>query len=97
MLRSMTAALGMPDAPAVGGALSSGGDAPAFSGVVERVGPEEVAFRTDDGLVLVTSFPWERGAMARLQAYIYGAGAAERAARIEPAWRDWIARLAAHA
>ena len=97
VLRSLMAALGMPDAPAVGDALSSGGDAPSFSGVVERVGVEEVAFRTDDGLVLVTSFPWEGGSMARLQAYLYGAGAAEGAARIEPAWRDWISGLAAHA
>jgi uncharacterized protein YndB with AHSA1/START domain len=97
-VRSLRAALGLPAKVAVGEDVSSGGDgAPAFSGVVERATPEEIAIRVDDGVVVVSAFSWEDETTLRLQAYLYGEDAAARAARLEPAWSRWLTGLVAHA
>jgi uncharacterized protein YndB with AHSA1/START domain len=97
-LRSLLAALGLPDAPAVGDEVATAGDAPRFAGVVVRADAEEVAIRVrepGDGLAVLSAFSWDDATTLRLQAYLYGDDTAARAERLTPEWRGWLAgRLA---
>jgi uncharacterized protein YndB with AHSA1/START domain len=92
-MRALLAALGLPEQAEVGASVRTAGDAPPLAGVVERVTPDDVAIRIhepSDGLVVGSAFTWDVTTV-RLQAYLYGTDAAERAARMTPAWRAWLA------
>ncbi|MFO0898235.1 MAG: SRPBCC domain-containing protein [Pirellulales bacterium] len=71
---------------------------PPLAGVVERVGggghPNAVLVRLDEPHVgVLSSFAHPMGGQVVLaiDVYLYGPGAAEAAARAEPAWSAWIA------
>lgn len=93
----LAAALGLPAEAREGervAATASG--APPLAGVVERVAPNMLTLlleRPARGIAFVVSEPAGGGsAHASVYTYLFGDGAAEAAARDEPAWRAWMQR-----
>jgi hypothetical protein len=93
----LAAALGLPTEAREGervAATASG--APPLAGVVERVAPNMLTLlleRPARGIAFVVSEPAGGGsAHASVYTYLFGDGAAEAAARDEPAWRAWMQR-----
>jgi uncharacterized protein YndB with AHSA1/START domain len=92
----LAAALGLPAEAREGervAATASG--VPPLAGVVERVAPNMLTLlleRPARGIAFVVSEPAGGGSAASVYAYLFGDGAAEAAARDEPAWRAWMQR-----
>jgi hypothetical protein len=91
------AALGLPAEAREGERVAATvADAPPLAGVVERVTPNMLTLlleRPAEGIAFVASEPAGDGsAHASVYAYLFGDGAAEAAARDEPAWRAWMQR-----
>jgi hypothetical protein len=93
----LVAALGLPAEAREGERVAATvADAPPLAGVVERVTPNMLTLlleRPAEGIAFVASEPAGDGsAHASVYAYLFGDGAAEAAARDEPAWRAWMQR-----
>lgn len=92
----LAAALGLPAEAREGervAATASG--VPPLAGVVERVAPNMLTLlleRPARGIAFVVSEPAGGGSAASVYVYLFGDGAAEAAARDEPAWRAWMQR-----
>ncbi|HEX4908813.1 MAG TPA: SRPBCC domain-containing protein [Actinomycetes bacterium] len=93
----LAAALGLPTGAGEGDRLAATAPgAPQLDGVVERAEPNMLTLLLDKpapGVGFVVAEPIGDGtAHASLYAYLFGDGAAEVAARDEPAWRAWMQR-----
>lgn len=92
---AVTAALGIPDAPAPGERIATGGDAPALAGTVVECEPGSRmslvldAPRPGTGLIAAEGTGDTTGVSVWL--YLYGEGAEAVAARDEPRWAAWLA------
>ena len=89
--------LGLADA-AVGQRVSAPAGAPPLSGIVEHVGPaehpEERLLRIEQpapGLAHLFALPMMGQVFLPVRVFLYGDGASETAARVEPAWQAWVA------
>jgi len=71
--------------------------APTLAGLVERAGPTEhpgVLLRIDEpapGLVHLFALPMMGQVFLPVRVFLYGGGASEAAAGIEPVWQAWMA------
>jgi uncharacterized protein YndB with AHSA1/START domain len=69
---------------------------PQMSGVVHRIGQSkhrEMLLLLDEpspGAAILSAYTWSDRVMVSIALYLYGAGAAEVAAREEPRWRGWL-------
>ena len=95
----MTAALGLEGAAAGERRRSPDGDAPVLAGVVDRVGSSDMGhdltMRLEEpaaGVAVLNAYTWEGRVSTSVTLYLYGDGAADAAARAEPAWRAWMNR-----
>ena len=85
--------------PKVGNAVTSSGDAPRLVGVVEHVGTKahpDVTLRLEQpapGTARLFAMPMGGQAFVSVSLYLYGGAAAAVAAREEPVWQAWLARL----
>lgn len=105
--RALAGPLNLADARP-GDRFEARADAPSIAGVVEEAGageaphphPHQVFLRLERPVPgLAHLFILEMGpqVMAVAQIYLYGDGAPEAAAEMEPAWREWLAGAAAGA
>ena len=93
--QTLTGMLGLADATP-GERRSSGGNAPALAGIVER--PAEgkalqALMRIDEpgsGLLGVGAFPMGGGVYLTVNFYLFGEGAADAVAREAPLWQAWM-------
>ena len=93
----LTAALGLPAGARAGERVAATAPgAPPLAGVVERADGNRLTLLLDQpaaGVGFVLAEPAGDGsAYASVYAYLFGDGAAEVAARDEPAWRAWMQR-----
>jgi uncharacterized protein YndB with AHSA1/START domain len=93
----LAAALGLPPGAGQGERVEvTAPDAPALAGVVERATGNMLALlleKPGPGVAFVAAEPVGDGsAHASVYTYLFGDGAAERAASDEPAWRSWMQR-----
>jgi hypothetical protein len=83
----------------VGQSVRSSGDAPRFVAVVEHVAPKvnpELTLRLEQpapGTVHISAMPMGGQVCLYICLYLYGDGARAAAAREEPVWQAWLARL----
>jgi uncharacterized protein YndB with AHSA1/START domain len=93
---TLTGSLGLTGA-VEGRRVATAAGAPSFSGVVERVGPEEhpeLLIRLDEpapGLAHLFALPMGGELYVPIRVFLYGERAAATAARAEPAWSAWLA------
>ena len=94
---SLTGALGIPPAPAVGDQVKvTALDAPALAGTVADVAQHRVALLLDQpspGIAFITVHRQEGAATAAIWSYLYGDQAAAAAERDERLWREWLNQL----
>jgi uncharacterized protein YndB with AHSA1/START domain len=93
----LTQPLGLADANA-GASVKSSGDAPRLEAVVEHAGPKahELTLRLSQpapGTAYVYAMSMGDQALLGVTLYLYGEGAGAVAAREEPLWQGWLARL----
>jgi uncharacterized protein YndB with AHSA1/START domain len=93
----LAAALGLPAEAGEGERVAaSAPGVPPLAGTVERSAPNMLTLlleRPASGIAFVVAEPAGAGsALASVYAYLFGEGAAEAAARDEPAWRAWMQR-----
>jgi uncharacterized protein YndB with AHSA1/START domain len=93
----LAAALGLPAEAREGERVATTAQgAPPLAGVVERAASNMLTLLLEQparGVAFVVAEPAGDGsAHASVYAYLFGDGAAEAAARAEPAWRDWMRR-----
>jgi uncharacterized protein YndB with AHSA1/START domain len=93
----LAAALGLPAGAGQGEWVEvTAPDAPALAGVVERATGNMLTLlleKPGPGVAFVAAEPVGDGsAHASVYTYLFGDGAAERAASDEPAWRSWMQR-----
>ncbi|HEV2921830.1 MAG TPA: SRPBCC domain-containing protein [Actinomycetota bacterium] len=93
----LAAALGLPAGAREGEPVAATAPgAPPLAGVVERAAPNMLTLlleRPAAGIAFVVCEPAGDGsAHASVYLYLFGDGAAEAAARDEPAWRAWMQR-----
>jgi uncharacterized protein YndB with AHSA1/START domain len=93
----LAAALGLPAGAGKGERVAATAPGvPPLAGTVERAAPNMLTLlleRPARGIGFVASEPAGDGsAHASVYAYLFGEGAAEAAARDEPAWRAWMQR-----
>src|SRR5262249_37332169 len=90
--------LGLPGANA-GQSVKSSGDAPRFEAVVEHVAHKanpELTLRLEQpapGTAHISAMPMGGQTCLYVCLYLYGDGARAVAAREEPVWKAWLARL----
>ena len=94
---SLTGALGIPSAPAVGDQVKvTAPDAPALAGTVADAAQHRVALLLDQpspGTAFIAVHRQGGAATAAIWRYLYGDQAAAAAERDEPLWREWLSRL----
>ncbi len=96
--RSFTEALGVGGAT-VGSTVTSAPDAPRFSAVVERVGTTEhpeLLLRLQQpvpGLAHLFAMPMGGSVLLPIRVFLFGSGAPEGAAQMEPRWKAWLEQL----
>ena len=93
----ITRPLGLAGANA-GQSATSSGDAPRLAAVVEHAGPKphELMLRLEQpapGIAYLSTMPMGDHVGLWICLYLYGEGAAGVAAREEPVWQAWLARL----
>jgi uncharacterized protein YndB with AHSA1/START domain len=93
----LAAALGLPARAGQGERVAATAPgAPPLAGVVERAAPNMLTLLLEQpapGIAFVVCEPAGDGsAHASVYLYLFGDGAAEAAARDEPAWRAWVQR-----
>jgi uncharacterized protein YndB with AHSA1/START domain len=92
----LAAALGLPAEAGEGERVAAAPGVPPLAGTVERSAPNMLTVlleRPAPGIAFVVAEPAGAGsALASVYAYLFGEGAAEAAARDEPAWRAWMQR-----
>jgi hypothetical protein len=83
----------------VGQSVNSSGDAPRLSALVEHVAPEgkaDLMLRLQQpapGTAQLSAMPMGGAVCLYVCLYLYGEGAGAVAAREEPVWQAWLARL----
>jgi uncharacterized protein YndB with AHSA1/START domain len=93
--RAFTEPLGL-GAPTAGSTVTSAPDAPRFSAVVERVGTREhpeLLLRLQQpvqGLAHLFAMPMGGTIVLPARFFLFGTGATEAAARMEPQWKAWM-------
>ena len=94
----LTGPLGLTGAGA-GQTVKSSGDAPRFAGIVEHVGTKtypDLTLRLEQpapGIAYFFTMPMGPQMYVSITFYLYGAGGGAVAAREEPVWQAWLARL----
>lgn len=85
--------------PSIGRSVTSSGDAPRFAAVVEEVGSKahpDLILRLEQpapGTARLFTMPMGEQVLVSVSLYLYGEAARGVAAREEPVWRAWLARL----
>ncbi len=94
---TLTGALGIPAAPAVGDRIEATGDGtPPLAGTVADKTPSRLSLVLDSpcpGTAIVTSEQVGPQVSTSIWTYLYGTDAAEIAARDEPRWTSWLTDL----
>jgi hypothetical protein len=94
----MTRSLGLSGGANVGQSVASSGDAPRLAAVVDHVGTTkpEIMLRLDrpvPGIAHLSAMPMGGQVCVYVCLYLYGDAAPAVAAREEPVWQAWLARL----
>ncbi len=94
---TLTRALGIPAAPAVGDQVAAGPGAPtALAGTVERAAPRTLSLCIDEpgpGTALVAVEGQDGQAAISVWLWLYGADAPDRAPALLESWQAWLADL----
>lgn len=98
--KRLSSALGVAGSD-VGDPRSAPAGAPVLAGIVEYVEhsakSSDVLLRLEaphPGAVLIGAHGWKTAPTIGVALYLYGDDAADAAAKLQPAWRDWIKTLA---